>query len=215
MLIAGALGLPSSGLQASLDRVRLRQSMRREFGSDGLSVLEEWLNLLERLRRAARDTQLHDVNDFINRRVRWLDDDRAWHQEDFWATPLETLGRGAGDCEDFTIAKYVSLRELEIPEAMLRLIYVKARIGRSRITQAHMVLGYYVSPSTEPLVLDNLVTTIEPAGERIDLEPLFSFNGSGLWATGSPRSHGDPTARLSRWRSAIDRMRQQGFIQGG
>lgn len=215
LLTAGALGLHSHGLEARLDRARLRDSMRREFGADGLSVLEEWLALLDRLRGASRDTQLREVNDFFNRRVRWLDDDEIWQQDDYWATPLETLGRGAGDCEDFTIAKYVSLRELEIPEAMLRLIYVKARIGRSSITQAHMVLGYYASPGAEPLVLDNLLTTIVPAGERTDLDPLFSFNGSGLWAGGSSRSRADPVARLSRWRSAIDRMRRQGFIQGG
>ncbi|MFG6179184.1 transglutaminase-like cysteine peptidase [Halomonas sp. THAF12] len=189
--------------------------MRQEFGSDGLRELEDWLALLDRLQAAPRDAQLREINDFFNRRVRWLDDSRIWQQEDYWATPLETLGRGAGDCEDFTIAKYVSLRELEVPESMLRLIYVKARIGSSRITQAHMVLGYYTAPSDEPLVLDNLVTTIEPAGQRTDLAPLFSFNGSGLWAGGSSQSRADPVARLSRWRSVIDRMRRQGFIQGG
>lgn len=215
LLAAGALGLHTADSQARLDRARLRVSMRRQYGAGGVSTLEEWLAMLDRLQGAPLETKLRGVNDFINRRVRWLDDIQVWREEDYWATPLETLGRGAGDCEDFTIAKYVSLRELDVPEAMLRLIYVKARIGRSRITQAHMVLGYYASPGAEPLVLDNLVTSITPAGQRTDLDPLFSFNGSGLWAGGSSRSRADPVARLSRWRSAIDRMRQQGFIQGG
>ncbi|MCK2182939.1 transglutaminase-like cysteine peptidase [Halomonas getboli] len=214
LLAAGALGLHTADSQAGLDRARLRDSMRQQYGAGGVSTLEEWLAMLERLRGADVDTQLREVNDFVNRRVRWLEDPAIWGQEDYWATPLETLGRGAGDCEDFTIAKYVSLRELQVPESMLRLIYVKARIGRSRITQAHMVLGYYVSPGAEPMVLDNLVTSIRPAGQRTDLDPLFSFNGSGLWAGGSSRSRADPVARLSRWRSVIDRMRQQGFIQG-
>ncbi len=215
LLATGALGLYTADTQARLDHARLRDSMRRQYGDEGGAVLEAWLALLERLRDADVETQLRGVNDFINRRVRWLEDPRVWGQDDYWATPLETLGRGAGDCEDFTIAKYVSLRELQVPEPRLRLIYVKARIGRSRITQAHMVLGHYPTPESEPLILDNLVPSITPASQRTDLDPLFSFNGSGLWAGGSSRSRADPVARLSRWRSAIDRMRQQGFIQGG
>ncbi|PSJ23289.1 transglutaminase [Halomonas sp. ND22Bw] len=215
LLTAGVLGLHTADAQTRLDRARLRVSMRQAYGENGVSVLEEWLAMLDELRGADIDAQLRGVNDFVNRRVRWLEDERVWGQEDYWATPLETLGRGAGDCEDFTIAKYVSLRELDVPESQLRLIYVKARIGRSRITQAHMVLGYYAAPGAEPMVLDNLVTSITPASRRTDLDPLFSFNGSGLWAGGSSQSRADPVARLSRWRSAIDRMRQQGFIQGG
>lgn len=215
LLLGSALGLRPEAIQADLDRARLRDSMRRQYGEDGLSVLEEWFALLERLRGAERPRQLREVNDFFNRRVRWLEDINVWRQEDYWATPLETLGRGAGDCEDYTIAKYMTLRELEVPEAMLRLIYVKARIGRSQITQAHMVLGYFATPGAEPLVLDNLLPTITPARERTDLDPVFSFNGQGLWAGGSSRSRADPVARLSRWRSVINRMRVQGFIQRG
>ncbi|GAA0631245.1 transglutaminase-like cysteine peptidase [Halomonas beimenensis] len=215
LLLGGVLGLGPPPLAARLDQAQLRTSMRREYGQEGVAVLEEWLALLDRLRGADRQDQLREVNAFFNRRVRWLEDPQVWQREDYWATPLETLGRGAGDCEDYTIAKYVTLRQLEVPEAMLRLIYVRARIGRSRITQAHMVLGYYATPGGEPLVLDNLVPDITPAGARTDLDPLFSFNGSGLWAGGSSRSRADPVARLSRWRSVIDRMRRQGFIQGG
>ncbi|WP_136246850.1 transglutaminase-like cysteine peptidase [Halomonas borealis] len=214
MLTTATLGLHALDALARLDQARLRDSMRRQYGADGLSILETWLAMLDGLRGADIAAQLTGVNDFINRHVRWLDDDEIWRQEDYWATPLETLGHGAGDCEDFTIAKYISLRELGLPETVLRLIYVKARIGRSRITQAHMVLGYYVSPGAEPMVLDNLVTTIRPAGERPDLDPLFSFNGRGLWTDDSRQSRADPVARLSRWRSAIERMRQQGFTQG-
>lgn len=214
LALSALTGLGPAPAAARLDRARLRDSMQREFGAEGRRALEAWFALLERLRDADLRTRLREVNAFFNRRVRWLDDIDIWRQEDYWATPLETLGRGAGDCEDYTIAKYVTLRELGVAEARLRLIYVKARIGRSRISQAHMVLGYYATPGAVPLVLDNLVPTITSADERTDLDPVFSFNGSGLWAGGSTRSRADPVARLSRWRSVIDRMRRQGF-QGG
>lgn len=212
LLLASGLGLRPDLATASLDPSRLRQSMQRLYGQQGLAVLEAWFALLERLRDAPLQSQLREVNDFFNRRVRWVDDIDNWGQEDFWATPLETMGRGQGDCEDYSIAKYVSLKQLGVPGSQLRMIYVRARIGRSQITQAHMVLGYYQTPAAEPLILDNLVPSITPGGQRTDLDPLFSFNSQGLWAGGSTESRADPLARLSRWRNVIERMREQGFI---
>ena len=197
---------------AAFNPQQLRQSMQQQYGQSGLAVLEEWFAMLERLRGQAIQTQLRDVNDFINRRIRWVDDIQVWGQEDFWATPLEALGKGQGDCEDYSIAKYVSLKQLGVPGERLRMIYVRARIGRSQISQAHMVLGYYSTPSGEPLILDNIAPSISPASQRTDLDPLFSFNSEGLWAGGGAESRADPLARLSRWRNVIERMQIQGFI---
>ncbi|CAM3405468.1 transglutaminase-like cysteine peptidase [Halomonas lysinitropha] len=210
--LAVGLGLGPASVGANLSPQRLRRSMQAQYGERGLASLEAWFALLERLRTAGLETRLREVNDFFNRRVRWLDDIDIWGQEDYWATPLETLGRGQGDCEDYSIAKYITLKELGVPGDELRMIYVKARIGRSGITQAHMVLGYYETPAADPLVLDNLQPTITRGSLRDDLDPLFSFNSSGLWAGGSTRSRADPVARLSRWRSVIGRMQDQGFI---
>ncbi|MCH4563639.1 transglutaminase-like cysteine peptidase [Halomonas sp. EGI 63088] len=212
LVLAAGLGLQASAVGASLDPPRLRENMQRLYGQSGLAVLEEWFSLLDRLAGAELRTQLREVNDFFNRRVLWVDDDLNWGPEDYWATPLETMGQGKGDCEDYSIAKYVTLKQLGVPGERLRMIYVRARIGRSRITQAHMVLGYYATPGAEPLLLDNLVPTITPASQRTDLDPLFSFNSSGLWAGASTESRADPLARLSRWRRVIDRMHRQGFI---
>jgi predicted transglutaminase-like cysteine proteinase len=197
---------------AAFDPQRLRQSMQRQYGQAGLAILEEWLALLQQLQNQAVQTQLRGVNDFFNRRIRWVDDIRVWGEEDFWATPLEAMGKGQGDCEDYSIAKYITLKQLGVTSQYLRMIYVRARIGRSQITQAHMVLGYYSTPDAEPLVLDNIVPSITPASQRTDLDPLFSFNSEGLWAGGSSESRADPLARLSRWRSVIERMQTQGFI---
>lgn len=201
----------SSQSQAAIDAVRLRQMMHDEYGSAGESIVNQWLALIERLRDEDLSTQLRGVNDFFNDNMRWLEDHAIWGESDYWATPAEALGRGAGDCEDFSIAKYMTLKELGIPIDKLRMIYVRARIGRSAISQAHMVLGYYATPASEPLILDNLATTIRRAGERNDLDPVFSFNGNGLWAGTSTQSRADPMARLSRWRSVIERMQRQGI----
>jgi hypothetical protein len=74
-----------------------------------------------------------------------------------------------------------------------------------------MVVGYYPEPSAEPLILDNLIGEIRPASRRADLFPIFSFTSAGLWVSGAERSSADPAARLSRWRSVLERMREEGF----
>lgn len=211
VVAAGALSYFPTSANA-FNPQRLRNSMNRLYGARGLQTLEEWFALLDRLRGANVATQLRDVNGFFNRRVLWRDDIQIWGQEDYWATPLETMGKGEGDCEDYSIAKYITLKELGVPGDKLRMIYVRARIGRSQTTQAHMVLGFYQTPASEPLILDNLVASIQPASRRDDLDPVFSFNSSGLWAGNSNSSRADPMARLSRWRSVVSRMQEQGFV---
>ncbi|WP_447553458.1 transglutaminase-like cysteine peptidase [Vreelandella sp. EE22] len=212
LLTLGA-GLGLVPFQASAyDPARLRQRMGALYGQAGLSVLEGWFALLARAANQDIQTQLREVNDFFNRNLRWVDDMINWGQEDYWATPLEAMGKGQGDCEDYSIAKYITLKQLGVPGERLRMIYVRARVGRSRVTQAHMVLGYYATPSAEPLILDNIAPSISPASQRTDLDPVFSFNSEGLWAGGSSQSRADPLARLSRWRSALERMQSQGFL---
>ncbi|WP_088700422.1 transglutaminase-like cysteine peptidase [Halomonas campaniensis] len=209
--LGAGLGIhPTSA--AAFDPQRLRQSMQQQYGQAGLAILEEWFALLQQLQDQDIQAKLRGVNDFFNRRIRWVDDIQVWGEEDFWATPLEAMGKGQGDCEDYSIAKYITLKQLGVTSQYLRMIYVRARIGRSQITQAHMVLGYYSTPDAEPLVLDNIVPSITPASQRTDLDPLFSFNSDGLWAGGGSESRADPLARLSRWRSVIERMQTQGFI---
>lgn len=135
-----------------------------------------WRRLLADIQQQRELAQLQQVNTLFNQLL-FLDDIDIWGQLDYWATPLEFLGVGAGDCEEFSIAKYFSLRELGVADEKLRLIYVKAL----SLNQFHMVLAYYPSPSAVPLVLDNLTPNILRATERRDLQPIYSFNGSKLW----------------------------------
>ena len=159
------------------------------------------------------DAKLKAVNDFYNHRLAYMEDIDNWGQLDYWASPLESLGKGAGDCEDYAIGKYFTLTSLGVPHARLRMVYVRASIpGAPNGFVAHMVLAYYPSPDAEPLVLDNLQPAIRPAGERPDLSPVFSFNAEGLWqGVGSIRANGDPLTRLSKWREVLTRSRQDGF----
>ena len=184
----------------------MQQSLMSRFGPGPVTVFRDWQQLLGNERGGPDTEKLRKTNDFFNRRINFDDDITIWRQSDYWATPLETLGRGRADCEDFSIAKYYTLLEMGIPLAKLRLVYVKANLNGTQ--QAHMVLAYYASPSADPLVLDNLITDIRPASRRTDLSPIFSFNSAGLWqGTGNQSSK----SNLSRWQDLLQRARAEGF----
>lgn len=174
---------------------------------EGVNALQPLLAQASALDDPAR---LKLVNEFFNRRMLFRDDAEVWGQLDYWASPLESLNKGAGDCEDFVIAKYFSLLASGVPVARLRLVYVRAQLGGG--VQAHMVLAYYADPAAEPLILDNLVSDVRPASRRPDLAPVFSFNSEGLWQGVGMQSAGDPVARLSRWRTVLEKARAEGFL---
>lgn len=157
--------------------------------------------------------QVAAVNEFFNRRLTYRDDHDIWGQVDYWASPLESLQKGMADCEDFAIAKYFTLTSLGVAHRKLRLVYVRVALGGT--VQPHMVLAYYPSPEAEPLVMDNLVGEVRLAGRRPDLSPVFSFNADGLWeGVGAVMVAGaGPTERLSRWRDALAKARQDGFFR--
>lgn len=155
------------------------------------------------------EARLKSINAFFNRQILYRDDRDIWGVVDYWASPLETLSKGQGDCEDFAIGKYFSLLAAGVPGVKMRLVYVRAQIGA--LIQAHMVLAYYPEPDAEPLILDNLLTDIRPASRRPDLIPVFSFNAEGLWQGVAGASAGDPSARLSRWRDVLAKAKAEGW----
>ncbi len=180
------------------------------FGPGSTALFRDWKKNITDGTGLGESEKLRRINAFFNRHIHFEDDTTAWNQADYWATPLETLARGQGDCEDFAIAKYYSLLELGVPMAKLRLVYVRARLdGPAGPTlQAHMVLAYYATPNADPLVLDNLKGEIRPASARTDLTPVFSFNSEGLWhGTGNQSGR----SSLSRWQDLLQRARLEGF----
>ncbi len=184
------------------------------YGSLGAENVSRWRQMINASAALDEKEKLEAVNNFFNQSVFYQEDQLTWGEKDYWATPLETLGRGQGDCEDYSIGKYISLGMLGVPIERLRITYVRASLGLpgSGSSQAHMVLAYYPVPNSEPLVLDNLVPELRPASKRPDLSPVFGFNSQGLWVAGtSTPAVKDPTSRLSRWRDLLSRMQKEGL----
>lgn len=192
---------------------KLSNLASQRYGKQAVESVSQLQALLNEIQSAPEPEKLKRINQFFNQKIHDFDDDmKIWGQTDYWATPLEALGKEAGDCEDYSIAKYVFLKYLHIPNERLRLTYVRAKIGgpHSKISQAHMVLSYYPEPDAEPLILDNMISDIRPASRRADLTPIFSFNSEGLWV-GSGASKGNSPSHLSRWRDLLSRVEAEGI----
>ena len=198
------------GLHADWDFSAISRKATALYGplGAGQQRIDAWQNLLATQQQASEMEKLKVVNLFFNKQVRYVEDIDLWHEVDYWETPIEALWKGAGDCEDYAIAKYFSLRHLGVSSDKLRITYVKAL----SLNRAHMVLTYYSSPDAEPLVLDSLIDVIRPASQRKDLLPVYSFNAEGLWLPGAKGNQmvGD-TKRLSRWQDVLKKMQAEGF----
>jgi len=211
MVRLGAIFLLSlSGIiEARTDFDRMEQLAAAEYGQDAVARIKAWRAMIDKNRTQPELAKLTSANSFVNDRILYATDMVVWGVQDYWATPLELFGKGRGDCEDYAIAKYITLRLMDVPVQKLRLVYVRARSGPQ--TFAHMVLSYFETPTSDPLILDNLIDAIHPAQRRPDLFPVFSFNHEGIWMEGERNPSRSPTSRLSRWRDVLQRMRREGI----
>ncbi len=180
--------------------------MEREYGAAARQRVVELQTLVESGPGLSESGKLQQVNAFFNR-VNYDSDYALWDQKDYWATPFEVLGVNSADCEDYAISKYFTLISMGVAEDSLRITYVKSL----KRNEAHMVLAYYPSAEAEPLILDNLSHKIQPAGERSDLVPVYSFNGADLWLAVNRvegKKVGDAD-RISRWQAYQAKLMQQ------
>ena len=198
---------------ADYDFNKLSSLANQRYGQAAYQNILEFNQMIASLKTASDLEKLHGINDFFNQKIKFTDDIELWGQTDYWATPLETIGKQAGDCEDFSIAKYAFLKVMNISDDKLRLTYVRAELAgnQNSAIKAHMVLSYYATPLSEPLILDNLNPEIMPASKRTDLAPIFSFNSKGLWLGSSLKPKAESQTHLSRWRDVLTRIQADGI----
>ena len=204
---AGELGFSRSvtpGLIAHFERL---------FGRGARAGLEGWKEFVrdnagravQARGKSAETDLLRPVNGFFNR-LPSVTDLAHWGVEDYWATPAESLASNGADCEDYAIAKYFTLKELGVPVMRLRLVY--ATTWRSG--SAHMVLAYYPDPGADPLIMDNLEGSIQPASDRPDLTPVYIFNDDDLQflKQGAPAVSFDVQS-IRRWRELLLKLARE------
>lgn len=177
--------------------------IQKRFGAQAVERLNQWEKIANLKKNISNVNKLKLVNSFFNK-AEFISDQKHWGKEDYWATPLELLATNGGDCEDYSIAKYFTLREMGVPMDKMKITYVKA----VKLNQAHMVLAFYPEPSADPLILDNLINDIKPASKRNDLVPVYSFNGEGLWLSklrGQEGKRIGGSDKLKNWQELLTR----------
>ncbi len=135
--------------------------------------LYHWYRLLNQLRNSPREQQLQAVNRFANRMPYRLDQVN-YGREDYWASVSQFLSR-SGDCEDYALTKYLSLRYLGFPAAQLRVVIVQD----TSLDTPHAVLA--VKQANDTRILDNQSDQILSHHHLIHYVPLYSLNEQQWW----------------------------------
>lgn len=135
--------------------------------------LRDWRAFVDSLRGLPAREQLARVNRYGNEHPYVLDRDN-YGREDYWAIPREFLPAG-GDCEDFVITKYFSLRALGYPVAELRLVVVQD----TNLRVPHAVLA--VARGEDIWILDNQVQQVRRHREILHYAPVYSLNDGQWW----------------------------------
>jgi predicted transglutaminase-like cysteine proteinase len=135
--------------------------------------LREWKAFLAEQEGKDRRAQVEAVNAYMNRQP-YLTDPRNYGVSDYWATPVQFFSRD-GDCEDYAIAKFLSLRALGFDNDMLRVVVLQdlnLRVG-------HAVLAVYLDG--EALILDNQIRRVVEDGRIRHYKPIYSINEHHWW----------------------------------
>jgi predicted transglutaminase-like cysteine proteinase len=132
-----------------------------------------WKAEIRRLRDKSPREKIEGINRFLNQ-VAYIEDIDNYGKTDYWATPVEFLSRG-GDCEDFAIAKYASLRALGFSSDQLRVAIVQDKIKNI----PHAVLIVYSDEGN--YVLDNQDKKVEAITAVNRYQPIFSINSTSWW----------------------------------
>jgi predicted transglutaminase-like cysteine proteinase len=150
-----------------------------------------WQEMIQSQTAHAPMDQLLNVNRFLNN-WQYKPDSENYGRRDYWATPLEFLRR-SGDCEDYAIVKYVTLRQLGYASERLRLVVVRDTVRDI----AHAVLAVYLDD--EVYVMDNLNASVLPQDRVSHYVPYYSTNEASRWAHVTPLQQlaSEPTRRVA------------------
>lgn len=135
--------------------------------------LAEWKKFLETIKGKSRAQQIELVHLRMNS-ARYITDLRNYGVDDYWATPKQFLYRD-GDCEDYAIAKYMSLRTLGHTPEDMRIVIVQD----NNLRVAHAIL--VVFQDGKGLVLDNQIKSVIDQARIRHYSPFYSVNEKTWW----------------------------------
>ncbi|MBV8924703.1 MAG: transglutaminase-like cysteine peptidase [Bradyrhizobium sp.] len=172
---AGTLRAKWLGVEKRLDDERVQLALcdgdREHCVSDAAL---KFLSIVDAGRARDGRARLGEINRAVNLSIRPVDDLVQWGEVDVWSSPLVTFYRGAGDCEDYAIAKYVALRMAGIGAADLRIVVMVDTIrGEGHAVAAARLDGRW-------LILDNRRTAMIEDSNLRNYRPLMAIDDGGV-----------------------------------
>ena len=135
--------------------------------------VQEWYAFLAGLKGLPPRQQLSKVNTYLNR-AKYILDIINWKVPDYWASPFQFLRRD-GDCEDYAIAKFMSLRALGFSNDRMKIVVLRDL----NLRLAHAIL--VVKLDGRRYVLDNQVKDVVPDTVIHHYKPIYSVNETHWW----------------------------------
>lgn len=148
--------------------------------ASGQRIINDWKEDLQAYQGQSLRQMAEGVDRLVNK-TQYIEDSSNYGQSDYWATPIEFFTKG-GDCEDYAIAKYVSLRALGVPEDRMRIAIVQDL----QKNVPHAVLIVYTDEGA--LILDNQSKRTLSANSVNHYKPIFSINRTAWWLHTKPSS---------------------------
>ncbi|MEA1916114.1 MAG: transglutaminase-like cysteine peptidase [Campylobacterota bacterium] len=182
--------LPSHLLGALVTKTLVKDAQAKHGDFAKKRFLSLYKDLLVKLKNKSEMEKLTAVNEWYNY-IQYRSDIKVYGITDHWAALYEFVGRGMGDCEDYTIAKYCTLKALGVSPKKMKFGYVvyKSRSGKNI---SHMILAYLTKAKPKSkkdiLILDNINKKILPASKRKDIIKLVKL------------MNGDTGAASKKWK---------------
>ena len=167
---AGALSIKWRSLQPVLHLETQVLALCRSEPKTCSPATSRFLDIIEAAKKRSGRARVGEVNRAVNLAIRPVSDVVQFHVPDVWTTPLVTFASGAGDCEDYAIAKYVALREAGMDTADLRILIMHDQT----IHQDHAVTAVRIDGSW--LLLDNRHMVLLDESQVSKMIPLLVFD---------------------------------------
>ena len=149
------------------------KAMHAQCENDTQCAIRKWEETIANASQMHPTEQLQNINRFINEHP-YVIDSINWGQEDYWETPHEFFSRN-GDCEDYAIAKYKTLKMLGFDEKKMRIVI----LNDLNLGVIHAVL--VVEREGKRLILDNQIEEVLRDEEILHYKPVYSINEHSWW----------------------------------
>ncbi len=171
------------------------------------NILKHYEKFMNFVKRKPMGDQLRLVNNYLNDLNAQFDDKRG--VKDYWSSRGEFLSRGGGDCEDYAIAKYYTLKDLGFKPSNMCLLVVQERYSKSY----HMVLGVWTDTIKVPKILDNLSFRVLPFPKRTDLKAKYCINETGYYVINKQGHKLKSTLRVKAYEDMLKKQKNENIWQ--